>query len=212
MNSRIIRVQGRGTVSQAPDQIRIQLNVSHRETDFTRAMEGSNSRVELIRAAVRSVGLDPQDLKTVHFDVQNDTEYSGGRSRHIGFIANHRVEIELPIDKLLVGRFLSAVVQGGSKPEVKLTFAESDPEAIKQRVLTNAVENAKKRAEIITAAAGVKLGRIENIEYGYTEIRFSSQPCDMAIESAGPLSDAAPDFEPDDVEAEDTVTITWTLE
>ena len=94
---------------------------------------------------------------------------------------------------------------------MNLAFEVADPEGLKQKVLASAVANAKRRAETIATASGIKLGGITHIEYGYAEVRVSSQPCEMALESAGSMSDEAPDFDPEEVQAEDTVTITWEI-
>ncbi|MEI6305736.1 MAG: SIMPL domain-containing protein, partial [Deltaproteobacteria bacterium] len=201
MKNRTIRVQGKGSVSQAPDRIRIAFTVKDTNLDFAKAIEGSNERIDNIRAAAQKTGIDPKLLKTGHFDVSEATDYVNSRRVPIGFLATHVIQIELPIDKEILGKFLTAVIRSKSQPEVNLAFTVSNPEDLRQRVLTDAIGNAKRRAETIAAASGVNLGNIENIEYGYTEVRVSSADNSMVCcESA--LSDAAPDFEPDDVGAE----------
>ena len=61
-------------------------------------------------------------------------------------------------------------------------------------------------------AAGIKLGDILNIEYGSAEIRTSSRP--FLLDPCGPSikGDIAPDIEPQDLKAEDTVTVMWKIE
>lgn len=212
MNPKTIRVQGKGTVSQAPDRIRIAFTVSGNHLDFTQTVGDCNAGIEALRAAAKESGIDPSELKTTHFDVREDTEYLSGKHLFIGFRATHRLGIVLPINKVLLGRFLSAVCRGKAKPQVNLAFEVSDPEGLKQKVLASAVENAKCRATTIADASGIKLSAISHIEYGYAEIRISSQSCGMALESSELIGDVAPDFEPDDIEANDTVTITWEIE
>lgn len=210
MTKKTIRVQGRGSVCQAPDQIRLKFTLDHSHPDFQKAVEGCNQRVAVVKAAATGSGIAPEVLKTIHFDVREETEYQGGRHRHVGFEASHQLAVVLPVDRDLVGRFLSAVMSGGSKPQVNLAFEVSDAEELKQKVLANAVENARRRADTIASAAGVKLGAILQIEYGYSEVRISSRDCDMDGTSSSVACDA-PDFNPDDVEAEDTVTVTWEI-
>ena len=211
MNRQNIRVQGKGIVSQAPDRIRIVFTLTGTDLDFAKAVEDCNQGIEFLRAAAESCGIIPTELKTTDFNVREETEYVSGKHRHAGFKSTHHLCVVLPLDRDLVGRFLSAVLRGKARPQINLSFEVSDAEGLKQKVLASAVENAKRRAETIANASGVKLGRIWNIEYGYTEIRVSSQPCDMVLESAE-LREVAPNFEPDDVEAQDTVTVTWEIE
>ena len=210
MNPKTIRVQGKGTVSQSPDRIRLAFTIVEKDQDFSKVVERCNLGVDALRAAAEGCAISQAELKTTHFDVREETEYASGRHQHVGFQSTHQVGVVLPIDKDLLGRFLTAVLRGKARPQVNLAFEVSDPEELKQRVLADAVENAKRRAQTISTASGVTLGPILGIEYGYAEVRISSQPSLMAMECAGP-SDVAPDFEPDDVEVEDTVTITWEI-
>jgi uncharacterized protein YggE len=80
-----------------------------------------------------------------------------------------------------------------------------------QGVLAAAVANAKARAEIIAASAGVKLGMIQRIDHGYSELRFSSDDYDLG-EAMVRKSMAGPELNPDQVEASDTVTVTWLIQ
>lgn len=211
MNTRTIRVQGKGNVSQTPDRIAISFSLTGRNPDFSRAVEICNEAIETLRKAAGACGIDPGELKTAHFDISEESKYFEGVTTHIGFMATHRMGIVLPIDREFVGRFLSAVIRSGAEPDVRLAFRVSDPEALRQKVLASAVENARRRAETIVLASGVKLGPIAHIEYGYAEVHISSQECGIVLPASDVVSDAAPNFDPDDIEAEDTVTITWEI-
>jgi len=204
-----IRVQGRGSVKQAPDTVSIYLSIEEKRRHFSEAIEGANQRAEAVRLVADEVGIDRNLIKTADFGVVDDEEYLEGRRNHIGFRATHNLRILLPLDKTLVGKFLSFLASSKAKAEIKLAFTVSDTEAVRQKVLADAVANAKTRARIIAGAAEVNLGKILNIEYGYTEIHVSSRENDLVC------SDSAPseiDFDPEDVSAEDSVTITWEIE
>ncbi len=210
MNPRTIRVQGKGIVSQSPDRVRLIFTIVGKDPDFSKAVEQCNLGVEALRTAAEGCSIAQAELKTTQFNVREESDYVSGRHQHVGFQSTHQVGVLLPIDRELLGRFLSAVLRSNARPQVNLAFEVSDPEELKQRVLADAVENAKRRAQTIATASGVALGPILGIEYGYAEVRISSEPCSMKMECAAP-NDIAPEFQPDDVEAEDTVTITWEI-
>lgn len=197
-------------MSQSPDQVRLIFSCIERNRDFKHAIEGCNQRIAEVRAAATKCGIPAERLKTTRLGVEEDTEYESGRRRHVGFLASHELAVTLPLDRELIGKFLSAVMVGSSKPQLKIVFEVADGETLKQKVLANAVENAKTRAQTIALAAGVVLGPILQIEYGYGEVRVSSESSDMGVCHSPVVADA-PDFDPEDVDAEDTVTITWEL-
>ena len=209
MKTRTIRVQGHGSVSQAPDRIRISLSVLERSPDYSLAIKGSNERIAAIRAGSERCGVDPELLRTTQFDVRNENEYHDGRNIHIGFIATHAVAVDLPLDQELIGNLLATLSGSKADPAVGISFSVSDAESLKQRVLADAVANATARAETIAKAAGIRLGGIENIEYGYSEIRVSSETHAMG---SSVVCYSAPDIRPEEINAEDTVTITWAIE
>lgn len=207
-----ITVQGHGNASRSPDQIRITLALSEQQLDFSDAIAGCNARIALLKAAAKKVGVQEDSLKTAQFNVTTASEWDQDTRKNIdlGFVANQSVFAVLPWDKKHVGRFLTAVIQSGAMPRISLKFLVSNTEEMRQAVIADAVANAKKRAEVIAASAGVKLGFIQTIDYGYSEIRVSSDASDLA-ESGVCRSMAAPDIEPDEVKCSDTVTVTWLI-
>lgn len=211
MNSKTIRIQGRGSVSQSPDRVRLSLTIDERDPDFSEAVKRSNLGVEALRMAAESCSIAPAELKTTHFDVQEKKpDFLSERIDHVEFQVTHRVSLQLPIDGDLLERFLSGVLQGKARPQVSLAFEVSDPEELKQRVLADAVENAIRRAQTIATASGVALGSILAVEYGHAEFGIRSLQNSMAMECSL-ISEFAPNFQPDDVEARDSVTITWEI-
>ena len=60
-------------------------------------------------------------------------------------------------------------------------------------------------------AAGVQLGDILRIDYGWTEIRVSSERM-MDYDASTAYSMPMPDIEPDEIKAGDNVTVVWAIE
>ena len=83
MKTRTIRVQGKGSASQAPDRISLFFSVAHPRPQYDKAIEGCNTMVEAIRAAVIELNLPGSDLKTDQFGVSDETQYEHGRYKHI---------------------------------------------------------------------------------------------------------------------------------
>ena len=208
MSTKTIRVQGRGAVAQTPDKISLLLSIEEKQKDFSSAIDGANLRIETCRLVAEEVGISPDQIKTSDFGVADDEEYEHGRRNHIGYLAKHTLRILLPIDKTLVGKFLSSLARSKAKPEITLAFIVSDTEAVRKKLLADAVVNAKSHAQTIVETAGVSLGSIVNIEHGYSEIRVSSAENNLLFSEAA-TSDI--DFDPEDISAEDSVTITWEI-
>ena len=83
---------------------------------------------------------------------------------------------------------------------------------MRKLVLEDAVRKAKTNAETLAAAAGVRLGALVQMDYGWLEVRFSTGEYDCCCESGEDNPMVPPDIEPEDVKAEDSVTLIYEIQ
>ena len=74
-----------------------------------------------------------------------------------------------------------------------------------------AVKNANRKAKLMTEAAGVKLGKILDINYSWSEVHFHRTYARELRSDAMMAPDAQPDFEPEDIEKTDNVEVVWEI-
>ena len=126
----------------------------------------------------------------------------------VGYDSRHWLEFRLPLNKERLNQVMEAMLSSSAKAQLDISFTVADPEPVRNRLLTAAVENARQRAEIIMLAAGARLGKIANINYGVREVRFRSEPRFSLDEPSG--SDT-PQIKPGNFNVEDTVTVAWEI-
>lgn len=115
-------------------------------------------------------------------------------------------------DNDLLGKLLCRIAACPAKPEFGISFFVKDTESEKNRLLGNAIQDAKAKAVVLAEASGVKLGEIRTIDYSWGEIRFESDRIPMAGElSYKEESRFDIDIEPDDIEVSDSVTVEWEI-
>ena len=108
------------------------------------------------------------------------------------------------------------VAMSSLKPEFRLSYTVKDPEAVKNELLGKAVKDAVSKAEVLSSAAGLKLGEIQNMDYSWGRVDFEIQPMDkcLALCQESPITGGASydlDIEPDDIDVQDTVTVVWEI-
>ena len=211
MNQRVISVQGRGTATAEPDLVQLSFNISVMDQEYDGAIAGLNDRVNQLRQDVATVDVDPKGLKTTSFNISPKHRWNEERDEHIflGFEAKHDLRLELPLDQDLLNRTLAQLAQSASQATFSIYFAVKDGNALRQRVLADAVARARENAETLAQAADVQLGDILRIDYGWTEIRVSERMMDY--DSSTAYSMPMPDIEPDEIEAGDNVTVVWAI-
>lgn len=214
---RTIRVTGKGSVSVKPEITCLKITFEGVYKDYEETVRQSAEKTKILREAIEKSGLPGEDLKTKDFSI--DSEYESYRDhnddykrRFIGYKFYHRTEIQFPNDNKLLGRILYELSVCSVKVEFSIDYTVKDKDAVKKEVIKRAVENSRLKAEIMTAAAGVKLGEVQSIDYSWGEIEIRTYPVDMfEIGSRKMESSYDIDIEPDDIDVNDTVTIIWEI-
>ncbi len=222
-NMRTIRVTGKGQIKVKPDMTRITMSLEGTYPEYGETLRKSSEDTESLKDLLAGFGFERSELKTLNFNVE--TEYESYKDkgtykqRFVGYKFRHMMKVEFPSDNDRLGKVLYALANCPVKPEFRLSYTVSDPEAAKNELLGKAVTDAKEKASVLTQAAGVTLKDIQSIDYSWGEIDFEYRPMNrmlMADEClASPMvAEGASydmDIEPDDIEVSDTVTVLWEI-
>ncbi len=215
--TRTVHVTGKGMIRLKPDTVRVAMTLEGMEPDYAETLRRSAADTERIRGALIEAGFSREELKTRNFNVQ--TEYEGYqedgvyRQRLVGYRFIHELEIEFPWDNERLGAVLNAITDAALSPNLRISYTVKDREAAKNALLGLAVADAKAKAEALTAAAGVKLLDVLQINYAIGENEFAVHPVLYAGAARKMCADnAAPEIVPEEITAEDTVTIVWAIE
>jgi uncharacterized protein YggE len=208
---RQLKVQGKGYIRVEPDLVTLSFNVESRAKDYEKSIQNLNLRADDLRESMIASGLDKAHLKTTAFNVQVETQYVDGQNIFAGYVAAHRMQIELPMDKLLMNQVFKHVAQSHSGAEIRLNFSVKDKDAMRKRVLAQAVKTAKENAASLAEAAGVRLGKLIQIDYGPAEAHIYDREVSVLAQSTVRMAKYEVDIEPADVSAEDNVTLTYEI-
>lgn len=213
---RTIRVKGKGKISVKPDTIKIMIKAEGLRWNYDETIEQSTQDTRILRDALKNAGLDPKDLKTTYFSI--DSKYKSYHDKNndykekfVGYEYEHRTYIEFENDNKILGKVLYELAHCDVKVKFEINQTVKDKEKVKNDLLEKAVEDSTTKAKVLAKASGVKLKEILNIEYSWGEIEIYSSPMDdwMVCEAASTYDI---DIEADDIDVQDTVTITWIIE
>ncbi len=216
---RTIRITGKGQLKLRPDVTVITMDLAGVFPDYSEAMERSAEDTENLKKALAPLGFDPKDIKTSKFDfgAKFDSHYDNGKyiKEFLGYKYIHKLKIEFDSDNRRLGEILSVLAGCGAKPEFEISYTIKDKESAKNEMLAKAVVDARRKAEMLTNAAGVRLKDIQSIDYSWGEIDFSVKTgfFDSIRTSEDEESDCMSlDIEPDNISLSDTVTVIWEIE
>lgn len=216
---RIIKVTGKGNLSVKPDMIRLLIYARKVYKVYSEAFHGATQSSLVLHDILSAFGFEKSDLKTLSISVDTKNESykdknGEWKSRLVGYEYKHSMKLEFDMDNERLGKVLYALANCPLKPEINIVHTVKDVEASKNKLLGNAVSDAKDKAKVLSEAAGVTLGDIQTIDYSWGEVLFESYPmakCVSEYKMSMPDESYEIDIDPDDIDVSDTVTVIWEI-
>lgn len=217
-DKRRIHIRGIGTAVQTPDLVALSLTLSAQHNEYAAAMKIGSQQVEMLREAIVDAGFKAEDLKTTNFNVHTvyeSEEYRDGNSKRnrqvfAGFECRHDLKLSFDFDNDKLNRALDTIAANLAQPKISIAFAVKDTAALNDAILKSAAQDARRKAEILCAASGVKLGRLLDINYSWDDSR--AQDTTIVYGECASVDRNSFDLQPEDLTASDSVDFLWEIE
>ncbi|MDF0696860.1 SIMPL domain-containing protein [Rhizobium sp. MC63] len=209
----VISVTGDGESSMAPDMAIVTLSVVKQAKTAREALDENNKAMKDVLDSLKSGGIAERDLQTSGFSIQPQYNYPqpvDGQQQQpqlIGYQTINAVTVRLR-DLAKLGQVIDQSVTLGINQGGDIQFTNDKPEAALEEARKNAVTEAVKKAKTLSEAAGVKLGRI--IEINENEPRPLPQPAYRATMMKE--ADAAVPVQGGETTYHVSVTVTFAIE
>jgi uncharacterized protein YggE len=167
---------GEGKTTAAPDVVTITLGVETRNVSASAAAAENAKLMNSTINALLSAGLKKKDVQTSHYSLTTQTDENPvpttGTEKNKTppeFVATNQVTAKMNVTEN-IGKVLDAATTAGSNSVMGISFDLRDPKPQMDKALANAVNDSRRKAEIMAATARVKLGKILELSegYGYT--------------------------------------------
>lgn len=224
---RTITVNGNSKQFVVPDEAHVTVNLNAQDMNLATAKDAHDKKLEKLMKIVADHKIDKQKVSTqssnVHPVYTYETNPKTGGSEQIfkGYRVQSMIDVKVS-DTSKLGKLLDVIAKAKfddqATPEwgnlINLYYTLSEPEKLREELLTKAIGNAKTKADKMASAAGAKVSRVFQInETG----GFNPQPYPVAMLMAGKMAmdsaPAAPGAPPAGEQQIDvTVTVTYELE
>jgi uncharacterized protein YggE len=161
----LFSVDGVGEATAIPDTAMISFGVSKTASTVESAKNQVNEIANKITQDLKNLGVSIKDIKTTNYSVSPQYDYSGGTQRLTGYTVDTNMQVKLqPIDK--ASNAIDITTKDGATQVSGVQFIVDDT---KQKELLNetrkkAINDAKDKAQSLSSAAGMRLGRIVDIK------------------------------------------------
>ena len=190
-----ITVSARGEVQVAPDRARVQVGVETQAKTAAVAALENNKKQAAILAAIRALGVTATQITTLGYNVSPIQRYDQKLARVV--IDGYQVSniVQVVTDKLdQTGPIIDAALANGANRVAGLDFMVKDASKARDVALAQAVESARRQAEVTAKAAGGTLGELLEInvnEFERPEPRpmMAMSKMDVAGSAPTPISE-----------------------
>jgi uncharacterized protein YggE len=174
---RTLSVSGSGKSYLTPDLAYISIGVHTEDKDAAKAVAANNVQSEKVSKALMAFDIAAKDIQTTNFSIYPQQQYDpNGKLQGMLYVVDNSVYVTLrDLDK--IGELLNTVVKAGANSINGIQFDASDRTKALSEARKDAVENAKEIAIETAELAGVKLGKLQNINVytGYSSSVFDGK-------------------------------------
>jgi uncharacterized protein YggE len=162
-----ISVDGSASRQVPNDTGRFSATVTAKRRTATAALAATARATRRVLAAERALGIARPDIRTSSVTVSRvfRRDRRTRRLRLVGHEARNRIRVTVR-DLSLAGRAIDAAVAAGASSISSLTLFADDTDAVYREVLGEAFDDARAKAELLAARAGVTLGPAVFIDEG----------------------------------------------
>jgi uncharacterized protein YggE len=153
-----ISVTGEATVSVPPDLAQVDAGVTSDAKTAREASDANSAAMGKVLLALKGAGIEQKDYQTSRLSLQ--PEYAPNRqgpSPVVGYRASNRVTIRVR-DVTKVANVIDTLVGAGANDIGGINFMVSQASKLLDDARTQAVADARRKAEIYAKAAGATLG------------------------------------------------------
>lgn len=199
-DDRAVSVQGTATVSAEPDMARVAAGVETAGESADQALAANGEAMRRVMTALTQNGVDGADIQTSGFSIAPDYGRSPPTSSDPPRITGYRVTNQVSVrvrDISRLGALMDVLVREGANRISGVEFLVADETEVKDEARRKAVQDARRKARVLAAEAGIELGRVLRVSE-VTEGGPGPRPLTMArAESAVPIAPGTLDFRAD---------------
>ena len=192
-------VTGEGKVFVTPDIAKITVGIQENGSSLKSVQDDVNKKSKALTDAIEKLGVDKKDVKTTSYNVYPQYDYLTSTTNRItGYQVSTNYEITVR-DFEKVNDILVAATAAGANTigNVSFDINEETKKAKLQEARELAVSEAKAKAEGLSKAAGITLGKVINVSENQTtpEIRplYAPQATDTtSLKAEAPTANVTP--------------------
>jgi uncharacterized protein len=198
----LFTVSGVGEAAGIPDTAKISIGITKTAQTVESAQSQTNSAANKIIEDLKNIGISDKDIKTTNYSVNPNYDFRNGSQNITGYTVSQNLQVNVsPIDR--ANQAIDISVNNGANliGGINFTFNDKTKKDLERKARTDAVKKAKEKAQELSQATGIRLGKIVDVQesQGFNPVSVRT----FALDSTDENTNLQP--------GENTISLTLTL-
>lgn len=184
----VIVIEGKSTVKLVPEEISFTVNLSVKDSNYTRCADMAVEKLAKIKSLFIENGIDEELIKASSYSIREVQRHDPQLRKMVfdGYEANIPLTLKTQRD-YEKNDLIFSLIKENVESNFNLSFglSQEQRDAVKEKLIELAVQDAREKAEIIANSAGVKIRFIKRIQYG--DARTIARMNDRELLTSGEL-------------------------
>lgn len=159
---RTISVDGSSTIKAAPDKAALNISIQNSAKDAAAASQENALIMSRIQSAVLGLAITGDKIETINYSLYPLYDNDSGERKVYGYGVNN--EIRVTVDDIRkVGRVIDTAIGAGANRVNSIELGLKNSQGYKDRALSEAVADARHKADVIAADLGKSVINVVSI-------------------------------------------------
>lgn len=173
--TRSVSVRGHSEIEVEPDIATVQMGIFVFDNDLLKAKKEADAKIASILNAFKKLEVKANDIQTTQLHVKPKFKEVNESWQFVGYEVTRSVTVTVrQISQL--NEFLDKSLEAGANRMEAISLSSSKEQELAEQVLTQSMNDAKRRAARLAEGFGAKLGKVVSIEsatHGSGDVRYN---------------------------------------
>ena len=184
--TRTISVDGTSVIKAMPDRATVNISIESTAKDAKEASAQNAIVMNKIQKDIMALAITKDNIKTTNYNLYPlYNRKDNGRQEITGYSVSNQITVT--VDNIdIVGNVIDTAINAGANSVNSVEFSLKDPQSYKDKVLVQAINDAKRKADIIAKTLGKNVVNVVSVNSNnsYIEARtFNSMMYAKAADS-----------------------------
>jgi uncharacterized protein YggE len=213
ISPQLIEVEGTSEINVLPDEAQLHVTLNEKAMNVAEVTNALNKKTKSIQDALKKSGVQDYDFNVDNYYVNVNRIYTRGSAKDSGYVASQNVKITVKnLDKDLVKVVETLHTTANMGFNIQFAISESQRKSYDQKLLEMAIDDARRKADIIANRLNIEDITIYRVNYGsgtnnYQPIMMRQEA--MMVKSSDQREE--PIFNPEEQKISDRVMVSYTF-